>query len=68
VQYVLMIVVALFWGDGALTSQSILFPSKEACEVAKAGYEARFHEKRIGSVKTYVAAECQPLDGRADAQ
>ena len=58
-----MIVVTLLNGDGALTSQAILFPSKEACETAKVGFVKHFnHERPSDSHKLRTTADCQPLN------
>jgi hypothetical protein len=68
VQYVLIIVFALFGGHGAMTSQAIVFPDKETCEAAKTGFEKRF-TSTIPDVNGYAsriraAGECQPLSGK----
>jgi len=66
VQFVLMIVVTLLNGDGAVTSQAILFPSKEACETAKVGFVKHFNlERPNDSHKLRATADCQPLNGKA---
>ena len=58
-----MIVVTLLNGDGALTSQAILFPSKEACETAKVGFVKHFnHDRPSDSHKLRATADCQPLN------